>query len=278
MTWNVWWKFGPWEKRQQPILTELAAVNADAVSLQEVWADDDGDQAQNLADELGLHMVRSRTDDGSPQPFGNAILSRTPIELLEQVTLPDADGQPTPRTALITRLDREPGPRLYVNTHLDWRYYGSATRQTQLQAIVDAVVSHRSVDGLDDPLPVILTGDLNGQPETQEVRRLTGLEPGYHPELIFIDCWAAVGDGQGHTWSRDNPHAAEASWPRRRLDYVLVSWPRVKPFCSPVSACLAGLGPADGGPGRSEGEVMVPSDHYAVVVELDDRIAEPVEE
>ncbi len=270
VTWNLWWKFGPWEQRQPAIAAALADLDADIVALQEVWADDDADQARILADRLGLHLIRSRRDDGSPQPFGNAVLSREPLRLVEQVTLPDLDGQPTSRTALITVIDSEPAPRLFVTTHLAWQYHASATRQRQLQVIVDAVDKHRHPGGGAEPLPVIITGDLNGTPEAQEVRRLTGLEPGYHPELIFIDAWAAVGEGNGYTWTRDNPHAAEASWPRRRLDYVLVSWPRSKPFCSPVSASLAGTDPVP----VSGGVSMVGSDHYAVVVELDDRLGD----
>lgn len=271
LTWNLWWKFGPWSQRQPAIAAELRRADADVIALQEVFADDEhGDQARLLADELGYHVIRSRRSDGTPQGFGNAVLSREPLRHLEQVTLPDLAGGSTSRTALITAIESEPGPRLLVTTHLTWQYHASATRQVQLQAIVDAIDRHRHRDRSTDPLPVIITGDLNGTPDSQELRRLTGLEPGYHPELIFIDSWAAVGEGTGHTWSRDNPHAAEASWPRRRLDYVLVSWPRAKPFCSPVSAELAGTEPVavDGHP------AIVPSDHYALIVELDDRIGD----
>ncbi len=245
--------------------------DADIITLQEVWADENGDQAEILAAALGYHVIRSRRSDGSSQRFGNAILSREPLAFVEQVALPDLDGDPTSRTALIAAIDSHPGSRLLVTTHLAWQYYASATRQMQMQAIIDAVDRHRWRDGSPNPVPVIVTGDLNGTPESQELRRLTGLEPGYRPELIFIDCWAAVGDGPGHTWTRDNPHAAEASWPRRRLDYVLVSWPRAKPFCSPVSAALVGTESIsiDGAP------AIVASDHYAVVVDLDDRIGDP---
>ncbi|MDH3299386.1 MAG: endonuclease/exonuclease/phosphatase family protein [Acidimicrobiia bacterium] len=269
LTWNLWWKFGSWSQRQPAIEAEIRRADADIVTLQEVWADDDdGDQARLLAEELGFHAIRSRRSDGSPQRFGNAILSRRPLRFVEQVTLPDLDGGPTSRTALIVAIDWEPAPRLLVTTHLTWQYHASATRQMQLQAIVDAIERHRRPDDGGEPIPVVITGDLNGAPESQELRRLTGLEPGYHPELIFIDAWAAVGEGTGYTWTRDNPHAADASWPRRRLDYVLVSWPRAKPFCSPVSARLGGTKPVsvDGRP------AIVPSDHYAVIVELDDRI------
>ncbi len=277
MTWNVWWMFGPWRERQPAISATLRAADADVITMQEVWVDDEGDhgdQAEILAAELGYHVIRSRRPDGSPQTFGNTILSRRPMTLVEQLRLPDLDGRPTSRTALIATIDDDAGHRLFVTTHLAWQYHASATRQVQLQAVVDAVERHRWRDDADgpaggnEPRPVILTGDLNGTPDSQEIRRLTGLEPGYRPELIFIDSWAAVGDGPGHTWTRDNPHAVEASWPRRRLDYVLVSWPRAKPFCSPVSARLAGTEPVP----VPDGPAIVPSDHYAVIVDLDDRV------
>ena len=261
LTWNLWWKFGPWEDRQEPIARTLSSADADVVSLQEVWADDDVDQAERLADRLGYHLIRSRDSSGRPLKFGNAILSRDRMHLLEQIWLPGVDGDPSPRTALITLLETPPGPRLYINTHLEWQYWASAVRQEQLQTIVDATVRHRRSGFGEEPVPVIITGDLNGQPETQELRRLTGLEPGYHHRLIFTDAWAAVGNGPGFTWTRENPNAADASWPRRRLDYVLVSWPRIKPFCNPVRAELVGV----------EADPVVPSDHYGVLAELDDR-------
>ncbi len=131
--------------------------------------------------------------------------------------------------------------------------------------MVDLVARHRSGDPEVDPPPV-LARDFNAVPESDEIRRLTGLSAPVRQGLIFTDCWDAVGDGAGHTWTRDNPHSAEALWPRRRLDYVFVAWPRPKPLANPLSARLAGLEPmpcADG--------PIVPSDHSAVVVELDDR-------
>lgn len=50
----------------------------------------------------------------------------------------------------------------------------------------------------------------------------------------------------GHTWSSDNEYLAEASWPNRRLDYVLVSWPRPDGFGTPTACWLAGTEPVDG--------------------------------
>nr|WP_165491961.1 endonuclease/exonuclease/phosphatase family protein [Egibacter rhizosphaerae] len=38
LSWNVWWRFGPWRERQPAILEVLRRADADVVTLQEVWA------------------------------------------------------------------------------------------------------------------------------------------------------------------------------------------------------------------------------------------------
>jgi hypothetical protein len=86
--------------------------------------------------------------------------------------------------------------------------------------------------------------------------------------LIFTDAWAAVGEGPGYTWNRDNTNAADAAFPRRRLDHILIGWPRPKPAFNPTAAELVGV--------DSGLEGLHPSDHYGVVVTVDDR--EPFEE
>ena len=97
LTWNLWWRFGPWEPRQASIRAELGAVAPDIAFLQEVWATDERDQGTELAEATGLQLARTRRltgeREGQPQEFGNAILSRWPIEVLEQITLPGPTGR-----------------------------------------------------------------------------------------------------------------------------------------------------------------------------------------
>ena len=38
MTWNLWWRFGPWEQRAAAIRQVIAAEAPDIVCLQEVWS------------------------------------------------------------------------------------------------------------------------------------------------------------------------------------------------------------------------------------------------
>ena len=65
MTWNLWWRFGPWARRRQAILTALHAWQPDAVGLQEVWARGEENLAGWLADRLGMHWTWAASHTGA---------------------------------------------------------------------------------------------------------------------------------------------------------------------------------------------------------------------
>lgn len=88
LTWNVWWRFGPWEQRQKAIVSVLRELRPDVVGLQEVWAGGGENLARWLAQELGMQWTwapshapqRWRQRLGDPTvDVGNAVLSRWPI-------------------------------------------------------------------------------------------------------------------------------------------------------------------------------------------------------
>src|SRR6201991_3099536 len=54
VTWNLWWRFGPWARRRQAILTALRTCQPDAVGLQEVWACGEENLAGWLGDRLWM--------------------------------------------------------------------------------------------------------------------------------------------------------------------------------------------------------------------------------
>jgi hypothetical protein len=81
--------------------------------------------------------------------------------------------------------------------------------------------------------------------------------------VVLSDVWEQVGDGAGITWDRRNPDVAESAWPDRRIDQLMVSWPRPKPIGNPLRAWLAADGPVE-----VAGASVWPSDHAAVVAEL----------
>ena len=79
-SWNLWWRFGPWEARLPLIVDELRRVDADVVALQEVWITDEGSSSRHIASELGYGHVEAALAEMSPGVlFGNAVLSRWPI-------------------------------------------------------------------------------------------------------------------------------------------------------------------------------------------------------
>lgn len=256
VTWNLWWRFGPWEQRQAAITTVLAELDPDIVCLQEVWSEDSGvDQVQQLANELGLHAARTPEHFHNGVSFGNAILSRHPIAMHESHRLPPLDG-PGRRYALTADIEAPSGRIPVVCTHLDHRFDHSAIRQEQVAALLRIVAEVR---GEDDDHPVLLAGDLNAVPTSDEIRLITGERSAPVPGLVMTDAWNQCGDGVGHTWTAANPHVVDSAWPERRLDYVFVSWPRPRPLGNVAAARLGGIEPVDG---------VVASDHYAVVVDL----------
>ncbi|MGP3991887.1 endonuclease/exonuclease/phosphatase family protein [Streptomyces sp. 3N207] len=57
LTWNVWWRFGPWEERRKAILTALRDLQPDAIGLQEVWSGGGENLAEWLASNLDMHWT-----------------------------------------------------------------------------------------------------------------------------------------------------------------------------------------------------------------------------
>lgn len=261
LTWNLWWRFGDQaDHRQELITTELRAIRPDLCAFQEVYAVEGDDQLERLRSATGLDGFATSDRSGRVR-FGNAFLSRYPVHDPEQVTLPGPEGEHGARTALIATVVTPAGSLAVAASHLEWRYDASALRVRQLEAIV-AALAPRAESGA---IPLLL-GDLNAGDDTDELRRLTGRAPGFEHggvRFVFTDSWAAVGDGPGWTWVRDNPNSADAAWPRRRIDHVLVGWPRPKPTFNPLTAELVGRQRSSSG--------VCPSDHYGVLVTLDDR-------
>jgi endonuclease/exonuclease/phosphatase family metal-dependent hydrolase len=261
LTWNIWWRHGAFAERQLAVERVLTEQAADVVCLQEVWANENGDhQGQLIADRLGYEMASTDGPFFNGWSVNNVVLSRFPIMHATTHALPSLDGSPSHRRAVVALLDTPSGQWPIVSTHLEHRFDHSATRSVQARALLSLVNELRGDPTRD--APVIVGGDLNAVPDSDEIRLLTGRSAAPIPGLVLNDCWEQVGDGPGHTWSAGNPNLATSAWPNRRLDYLMVSWPRPRPFGNPIRAWLAG-NTAKG----SDGDVT-PSDHYGVVADF----------
>ncbi|NNN36227.1 endonuclease, partial [Streptomyces sp. S3(2020)] len=115
VTWNLWWRFGPWAERQKAIVAVLRELRPDVVGLQEVWADRRSGEnlAAWLAGELGLHWTwaastapeRWQRRIGDPAvDIGNAVLSRWPLLEQDVLRLPAPPDLDDGRLALYARL------------------------------------------------------------------------------------------------------------------------------------------------------------------------------
>lgn len=262
MTWNLWWHFGDHEARWPRIVETIRSVDPDVLCLQEVWSNDHGaDDVERLATELGFHAARTDPVFWNGQSFGNAVVSRWPVERIADERLPRADGELSHRRVVAAAAATPWGRWPVASTHLDHRFDASADRTAQLRRVMELAIDWRGDP--DDDLPVVLGADLNAVPDSDEVRMLTGRSPGVRG-IVFSDAWEQSADDPnnptGTTWVRDNPASRNSAWPDRRLDYVLVSWPRSKPVGNPIRARTTG------GPSSTDG--LWPSDHLAVVVDV----------
>jgi endonuclease/exonuclease/phosphatase family metal-dependent hydrolase len=266
MTWNLWWLFGDWEQREPAILEVIRSQDPDVICLQEVWVRRDSGgvvshQSARLADHLGMHQVANDPVWFGDSAFVNAVMSKWPLDRSLDAPLPRADGEPGHRRIVGAIVDTPWGRWPVASTHLDHRFDASATRERQVLRLMEHVHSLRGDPEVD--LPVIVGADLNALPDSDEIRVATGRRAGAPPGIVLSDAWEQVGEGPGVTWSRDHPAVANSAWPQRRIDYVMISWPRPKPVGNPMRAWLAGDRAV-----AVNGEQVWPSDHAAVVAEL----------
>jgi endonuclease/exonuclease/phosphatase family metal-dependent hydrolase len=261
MTWNLWWRFGDWERRREAILQVLRDEQPDICGLQEVWSSSGTNLAALLAEELGMHAAfcapsdqerwHKRVNDTSAG-FGVAVLSRWPIRDEQGFDLVHDPSRPYFSVAI----DAPHATVPFVTTHLSAPPVGTSVRR---MAQLDQIAKHVAALPVTNHPPVI-TGDFNAEPESDEVRKFGGtLTEPFVDGQIFLDAWRyAPHNDPGFTWSRENPYVARGMDPSSRIDYIHVV-PRWDAPGHIKSVRLAGTKPV--------GNVWA-SDHFAVIAEL----------
>jgi len=255
LTWNIWWRYGPWKERQPAIVETLKKLDCDVIALQEVWQDDNNNYAAVVAAELGYHCVFVSGMEREGLGFGNAILSRWPIQQCESTMLYGAEKNGEGRVALFAEINGPRGLLPVFCTHLNWKFEHSHIRQQQVADLAGFVDTMGSYD-----FPAVVCGDFNADPTSEEIRMMTGLATCPVEGLVFHDAWvAADNEGPGITWHNDNPYAVEVLEPNRRIDYIFTGWPKARGAGHVVACEVVAKDPVDG---------IYPSDHYGVQVNL----------
>jgi endonuclease/exonuclease/phosphatase family metal-dependent hydrolase len=214
MTYNVHSCIGLDQRHDaRRIARVIAHYHPDVVCLQELdvgHARSGGlHQARQIAAllrfEYHFHSVREVQD----QKFGNAILSRYPLEIVKVGELPGPKPGPRPRRAeargaLWVEVEFE-GRRVQIlNTHL-----GLGAEERYLQ--VKALLGPEWLGAREAGVPLIVCGDLNCGPGSPPYRLLCG---------EFSDCQLQVPRHKPrNTWF--------SSWPLLRLDHIFVADPLV---------------------------------------------------
>lgn len=252
VTWNVWGLYGPWQEREAAIASTLASARPDIVVLTESWARETESQRDRLSGPTGLphHAFSGVAAHEEPGALsGVAVLSRWPLVRSSELAF----------GGLRAHYARISGPRGPVDVYgvvMDaWWFDESRARQ---EAVRD-LLSH--ADGIrDERIPLVVCGDFNADPDSDEMRMLRGRGAAPAPGLSFYDAWETAGtDHAGHTWSNSNPWARQLLWPNRRIDYVFTAAPRRGGAGHPVAARLLGTAPVGG---------VYPSDHFAVQADV----------
>lgn len=212
---------GPVEARQDRIRSWIERTDPDLIGLQEVLVGQGIDQLTAITDGLGYHTDHAAATEYDGLGFGNAVCSRWPITAREVLELPKLGNDET-RCALSVTVNAPVGEISFTTTHLNWKLHDARTRERQVVALAEHVVGRRPRGGF----PPIVVGDFNAEPDSSEIRYMRGLHAIDGGSVMFYDAWSVAGDGSpGHTWINDNPYAAVALEPDRRIDYIFAGYP-----------------------------------------------------
>jgi endonuclease/exonuclease/phosphatase family metal-dependent hydrolase len=258
-TLNIWNRFGPWDERLVAIRAGVEALAPDILGLQEVvrLEPDDGDgldQGAAIAQGFGYHVAYGRARD--ERWFGNAILSRWPIGRTHVYELPRV-GTEERRVLLYAEIAAPFGTVPFFVTHLNWKFDEGHVREAQMREVVSRVAALAPAEGF----PAILVGDMNAEPDADEIRYLRGLTTlGTGKSAYFQDAFGIAGDGSaGFTYTRRNPFSGPLREPDRRIDYVWVRGRDEGHRGEPLEARVVFDAPVNG---------TFPSDHFGVLATL----------
>jgi endonuclease/exonuclease/phosphatase family metal-dependent hydrolase len=259
LTLNIWNRSGPWLDRLELIRAGVRDLAPDVIGLQEVVVDGDASQAKEIAEGFGYNIAFGKASSyESGALFGNAILSKFPIDASENRELPSpGTGQ---RAAIFARLKTPFGLLPFYSTHLAWKFEEGFIREKQARALAVFVKE----TARESDLPAVVVGDLNTRPDATEIRFLTGLHALDNFSIHFSDTFEVAGIGSPYTFDpRNNPHAGLTYELPRRIDFVLVRGPDDHGKGVPIAARVV-LDEVR----QKKNERYAASDHYGVFAQI----------
>jgi endonuclease/exonuclease/phosphatase family metal-dependent hydrolase len=267
-TYNLYGRVGDFRSRYDGIVSALRSMSPDVVGLVEIWRDDDEEQLEHLAHDLG-YAYRASADVSTHQgrPWGVGVLSRLPILDDGRLEFPNPSLETfldqRPGVALITTLKSEAGPLDFVclcEWGLSWSGYGASCTEDRTPSYVALA---RELYERNRNIAPIVVGDFNSVPDNRDMRAVTGKEPQLGLPMTFLDAWELANGGHGG-WTLDgieNQLLRDRPFGRHRIDYILAG-------AGHDFECLWRVNGARVF-GQAEGSAPPPSDHYGVQADLE---------
>ena len=242
LTYNIWFDNQNWSARFAHMLSEIRELDPDIIGLQEVIQRANLDnQAQMMADSLGYYYYFSSVDaETSSQRFGNAILSRYPIEESNwKALLPLNDY----RTVAHIKINVEGNIIDVYNTHLHNVAVNAHIREEQITDMLNFIDQTASSEY------IFVTGDYNANPDWDEM------------ELMYDDFYDVY--PVFHENHLDPEHSTlnyHLGHQQRRIDYIFFNKAAASTLI-PTSAEVVIDEPDENG--------VYGSDHFAVFATFD---------
>lgn len=151
------------------IVGVIKAQDPDLVALQEVdnntERSGEGNQAEMIAEKLGMYVYFAKALNYEGGGYGNAILSKYPLENSQTYNLPNEPGSNTENRVMAAAKIKLPDGTeiIFASTHLDYKA-NSPSRILQLKKIIEI--------SKEEAVPMIIAGDFNDSPGSETINLL----------------------------------------------------------------------------------------------------------
>jgi len=260
LSWNLWWKFENYIERQELIFQELKSLKPDILCLQEVWEEKDESQANMISQLLDYNYVYGESFEVEGVKFGNAIISKFPIKNHAIHSIPTDPNSYVPgfdekKVLIHCEIEYKDMILNVMCTHLNYKHEQGEIRENQITFILEYISKLKTYNRL----PIILCGDFNAEPDSDEIRLIKGLRKPIN-EIVLRDAWVITNpDDNGFTWSNTNPYAKKTLEYDRRIDYIFIEKAKWNGLGHPKRSVIVGKNGKNG---------VFPSDHFGIMTHL----------